>query len=108
MLLLLFGSYEDNILDKVGFLVGKTIKLLLSMSNKRELIIMPKQKTVSSAKKRFKQIGGKKKRRSFKHRVRDRNHLLSKKSQKVKRQHRKNTVIHKSDSQAIARMLGKE
>ncbi|MCY4562651.1 MAG: 50S ribosomal protein L35 [Flavobacteriaceae bacterium] len=63
---------------------------------------MPKQKTNSSAKKRFSLTGsGKLKRRhSFKR------HLLTKKSKKRKLRLTHSTLVHKSDSDNIKRQLG--
>ena len=62
---------------------------------------MPKVKTKSSAKKRFKVTGsGKIKRKhAFK------NHILTKKETKQKRNLRHMSVVHKSDEQNIKDML---
>ncbi|OGT51785.1 MAG: 50S ribosomal protein L35 [Gammaproteobacteria bacterium RIFCSPHIGHO2_12_FULL_42_13] len=62
---------------------------------------MPKQKTNSSAKKRFKHRGNGsvKKRSSF------RNHILTKKSQKRKRNLRGTIALDKSDVNSVARLL---
>ncbi len=62
---------------------------------------MPKVKTKSSAKKRFKVTGsGKIKRKhAFK------NHILTKKETKQKRNLRHMTVVHKADEQNIKDML---
>ena len=63
---------------------------------------MPKMKSHSGAKKRFKETGnGKVKRKKA-----NKGHLLTKKSSKRKRQLRKSVVIdHKADRQRIKRML---
>ena len=62
---------------------------------------MPKQKTKSSAKKRFKLTGsGKiKRRQSFK------NHLLTKKSKKRKLRLTHSAIVHSSDADNIKRQL---
>ena len=62
---------------------------------------MPKMKTKSSAKKRFKVTGtGKLKRKhAFK------NHILTKKSTKQKRRLAKATLVHKSNVKKVKRML---
>lgn len=62
---------------------------------------MPKLKTNRGAAKRFKQTATGK----FKHRRAYRNHILTKKSVKRKRNLRANGVIDKSDTRAIARLL---
>ena len=63
---------------------------------------MPKMKSHSGAKKRFKETGnGKVKRKKA-----NKGHLLTKKSSKRKRQLRKSVVIdHKADRKRIKRML---
>ena len=65
-------------------------------------IIMPKQKTNSSAKKRFSFTGtGKIKRKhAFK------SHILTKKSKKRKRNLTKSGLIHKADTNNVKHMLG--
>ena len=64
--------------------------------------IMPKQKTNSGAKKRFKVTGsGKIKRaKAFKR------HLLGRKSKKRKEELAKSTIVHKSDMPRVKMMLG--
>ncbi len=62
---------------------------------------MPKMKTRSAAKKRFKKVGGKKIKRSKAFR----RHLLTKKSAKRKRHLRKGSYISSSDESRIARLL---
>jgi len=64
---------------------------------------MPKQKTVSSAKKRFKFTGsGKIKRKhAFK------SHILTKKETKQKRNLTQTGLVHKSDEAAVRDMLNK-
>ena len=63
---------------------------------------MPKQKTNSGAKKRFKVTGsGKIKRaKAFKR------HLLGRKSKKRKEELAKATIVHKSDTPRVKLMLG--
>ena len=62
---------------------------------------MPKQKTNSGAKKRFKLTGtGKIKRKHAFH-----SHILTKKSTKRKRQLRKAATLHQSDVRMTARLL---
>lgn len=63
---------------------------------------MPKQKTNSGAKKRFKVTGSGKIKRSkaFKR------HLLGRKSKKRKEELAKSTVVHKSDVPRVRKMLG--
>lgn len=63
---------------------------------------MPKMKTNSSAKKRFKRTGnGKlKRKKAF------RSHILTKKSPKKKRQLRKDTLVDDADTKQIKRLLG--
>jgi large subunit ribosomal protein L35 len=59
-----------------------------------------KLKTNRGATKRFKvTAGGIKRRRAF------RNHILTKKAQKLKRQLRSNVLVNKSDVKSICRML---
>lgn len=62
---------------------------------------MPKMKTHSGAKKRFKKTAKNKVKRqkAFK------NHILTKKSQKRKRQLGKDTTVDKADEKRIKRML---
>jgi large subunit ribosomal protein L35 len=62
---------------------------------------MPKQKTKSSAKKRFKPTG------SGKYRFRRgfRNHILTKESSEVKRDRRNMGVVHPSDLLSVQRMF---
>jgi len=64
---------------------------------------MPKTKTHSATKKRFRITSGGKvvRRRAFK------SHLLEKKSPKRKRGYRKLVGVHKSDVKGIKRLLGK-
>ena len=61
---------------------------------------MPKMKTNSGAAKRFSRTASGK----FKHRQSHRNHILTKKSTKRKRQLRGMAAIHDHDQQAIARL----
>ncbi|MDF1545897.1 MAG: 50S ribosomal protein L35 [bacterium] len=62
---------------------------------------MPKIKTVRSAAKRFKKTGtGKFKRNKSLH-----NHILTKKSPKRLRKLRKSTMVSKSDTKRVARMI---
>ena len=63
---------------------------------------MPKQKTHSGAKKRFKVTGAGKllRRRAMK------SHYLSKKSPKRKRKFRTDQPLHKSNERAVKRLLG--
>ena len=63
---------------------------------------MSKVKTNSSAKKRFKRRGD----GSFKKRGAFRNHILTKKSQKRKRQLRGTDAVNASDANNVARMMG--
>lgn len=62
---------------------------------------MPKMKTNSGAAKRFSRTASGK----FKHRQSHRNHILTKKSAKRKRQLRGMAAIHDHDQQAIARLV---
>ena len=62
---------------------------------------MPKMKTTSGAAKRFSRTASGK----FKHRQSHRNHILTKKSTKRKRQLRGMAAIHDNDQQAIARLV---
>ena len=62
---------------------------------------MPKMKTNSGAAKRFSRTASGK----FKHRQSHRNHILTKKSAKRKRQLRGMATIHDNDQQAIARLV---
>ena len=63
---------------------------------------MPKMKTVSSAKKRFKLTGtGKiKRKKAFK------SHILTKKETKQKRNLTKSGLVHKADTSNVKQMLG--
>ncbi|MFN3234004.1 MAG: 50S ribosomal protein L35 [Gammaproteobacteria bacterium] len=61
---------------------------------------MPKQKTNKGALKRFKKTAG-----GYKFRRANRNHILTKKAQKRKKQIRANQVLNQSDSRLVARML---
>jgi large subunit ribosomal protein L35 len=63
---------------------------------------MPKMKTNSSAKKRFKRTGNGK----FKRKKAFRSHILTKKSPKKKRQLRKDTLVDAADRKQIKRLLG--
>lgn len=59
-----------------------------------------KQKTNRGAAKRFKvTAGGIKRKRAF------RNHILTKKEQKLKRQLRSNVLVQKCDEKSVCRML---
>ena len=64
---------------------------------------MPKQKTHSAAKKRFKVTGSGKllRRRAMQ------SHNLEKKSQKRKRSFRKDATVHGSDGREVKRLLGR-
>ena len=63
---------------------------------------MPKMKSNSGAKKRFKKTGtGRVKRKKAFH-----SHILTKKSQKRKRNLRKDTLVDKTDEKRIKRMIG--
>ena len=62
---------------------------------------MPKLKTNSGSKKRFKRTAS-----SLKRKKAYRNHILTKKSTKRKRQLRSPTKVHKRDSLSILRLLG--
>lgn len=62
---------------------------------------MPKMKSKSSAKKRFKVLGNGGVKRSFAYK----RHILTKKTTKRKRQLRGTTMIHESDSLSIKKML---
>ena len=64
---------------------------------------MPKQKTHSAAKKRFKVTGTGKvlRRRAMK------SHLLEKKSPKRKRGFRKAAALHRADVKAVKKLLGR-
>jgi large subunit ribosomal protein L35 len=64
---------------------------------------MPKMKTHSGAKKRFKKTKSGK----IKHRKKNRSHILTKKSSKRKRHLRKDGYISKADQDRIERMLVK-
>ena len=62
---------------------------------------MPKMKSNSGAKKRFKKTGNGhvKRKKAYK------SHILTKKSQKRKRKLRKDTLVDKTDEKRIKRML---
>jgi large subunit ribosomal protein L35 len=62
---------------------------------------MPKLKTNRAAAKRFKKTAS----GHFKHRCAFRNHILTKKSAKRKRQLRGMAVVHESDQKAIAALF---
>lgn len=63
---------------------------------------MPKMKSNSGAKKRFKKTGtGRVKRKKAFH-----SHILTKKSQKRKRNLRKDTLVDSTDEKRIKRMIG--
>jgi large subunit ribosomal protein L35 len=62
---------------------------------------MPKLKSIKSAVKRFKAT----KSGRFKHRQGFRNHILTKKSTKRKRQLRSMDLVHPSDQKAVERMI---
>ena len=62
---------------------------------------MPKMKTNGSAKKRFKITGS----GEFKRKKAYASHILTKKSQKRKRNLRKSTLVHPSDITSVRRML---
>lgn len=62
---------------------------------------MPKMKSKSGAKKRFSATGSGK----FKRGAKGRRHLLTRKSQKRKRQARQQSYVSKADEKAVARML---
>lgn len=61
---------------------------------------MRKLKSNSGAKKRFRRRG-----KGFKYRKAERNHILTKKPQKRKRQSRKQSSVSKQDGKSIERML---
>lgn len=62
---------------------------------------MPKLKAHSGSKKRFKRTAS-----GYKHRQKDRSHILTKKRTKRKRQLRSQTQVHASDVRGVARLLG--
>jgi len=62
---------------------------------------MPKMKSNGSAKKRFKLTGSGK----FKRKKAYANHILTKKTQKRKRNLRKSTLIHPANVNAVKKML---
>lgn len=62
---------------------------------------MPKMKTVSSAKKRFKLTASGK----FKREKAYKSHILTKKTRKTKRNLRKSTLVHPTDEKRVKRML---
>ena len=61
---------------------------------------MPKLKTDRGAAKRFRRTA-----KGYKHRQANRNHILTKKASKRKRQLRGTSMIHKNDEVLIDRML---
>jgi large subunit ribosomal protein L35 len=61
---------------------------------------MPKIKTLSGAKKRFRKTAS-----GYKHKQSFRSHILTKKSTKRKRQLRPSKAIHGSDLASVKRML---
>ena len=65
---------------------------------------MPKQKTHSAARKRFKLTGTGKllRRRAMK------SHLLTKKSSKRKRSFRRDSALHPTDVRAVKKLLGRK
>ena len=63
---------------------------------------MPKVKTRSAAKKRFKKVGGN---RKIKRAKAHRRHILTKKSSKTKRKLRKRAYIDKADMSSIKKMI---
>ena len=65
---------------------------------------MPKAKTVSGAKKRFKPTGS----GGFKRKAMNRRHILTKKAPKRKRQLRGNKMVDQADHGSVSRMLGLE
>lgn len=62
---------------------------------------MPKLKTNKGAAKRFKKTGSGR----YKHRPANRNHILTKKTSKRKRQLRANRLVAASDQMALVRMM---
>ena len=64
---------------------------------------MPKMKTNSAAKKRFKKVGSSKKK--IKRASSMRRHILTKKSRKTKRNLRKGSYISKVDTSAMLKLL---
>lgn len=62
---------------------------------------MPKMKSNSGAKKRFRKTGGGKYRRGQK----GKRHLLTRKSQKRKRHLRKQLTVHKADEKRLERLI---
>jgi large subunit ribosomal protein L35 len=73
--------------------------VLLNVTNAE--FMMPKIKTNRGAAKRFSRTGSGK----FKRAQSYKRHILTKKSQKRKRQLRNTTLIHESDAAAVRRML---
>lgn len=63
---------------------------------------MPKQKTKSGAKKRFKLTGSGKIKRKHAYK----SHILTKKETKQKRNLTKMTLVHKSDEESVKQQLG--
>jgi large subunit ribosomal protein L35 len=62
---------------------------------------MPKTKTVSGAKKRFKATGSGK----FKRKQTNRRHILTTKATKVKRRLRGSALVHEADENAVKQMM---
>ncbi len=62
---------------------------------------MPKMKSNGSAKKRFKVTGS----GAFKRKKAYASHILTKKTQKRKRNLRKSTLVHKADVPSVKKML---
>lgn len=62
---------------------------------------MPKMKSNSSAKKRFKKTAS----GEFKREKANKSHILTKKTTKRKRNLRKKTLIHAADKKSVQRML---
>lgn len=62
---------------------------------------MPKMKTVSSAKKRFKLTASGKIKREKAYK----SHILTKKTRKTKRNLRQSTLVHKTDEKRVKNML---
>jgi large subunit ribosomal protein L35 len=63
--------------------------------------LMPKMKSKSGAKKRFRATGGKK----IKRNTRGRRHILTKKATKRKRQLRSNSYVHETQDHQVRAML---
>ena len=75
--------------------------VILDLDSKNTGETMPKMKTNSGAAKRFRRTGtgALKRRRAY------RNHILTKKETKAKRQRRSPALVHKNDQRAIDAML---